>query len=119
VNPGDEVVVRGRLRADAKLGRLFLFARQGDDEFAPYVQNVGALAAKGFPDLLTPLSLRLVRANPERQISFVSDIDGHIRVMQEVDTPKDPLVKLTVRRKINPALPWTQRLTKRITGMFT
>lgn len=115
VAPGDRVIIRGRLPPDAKLGRLFVFASENGAEFSPYALNVANMVvADGKPTLLSPLSMRLVPSIPERDLSFVADIDGYVRVMQEVDTPKDPKVKIKMSRTINPNLSWVERLQRRI-----
>lgn len=107
VGPGDEVVIRGSLPATSDLGRLYVFASAEGGEFAPYARHAGqTTVVDGRPMMLTPLSMRLVRAQPTRKLTFVSDIDGFIRVMQEVDTPNDPKAHIRIERKINPALGW-------------
>ena len=117
VERGDLVEISARLARSAVLNRLFVFARQGEDDFIPYVPHMNDLM-QDKPQLMTPMSLRVNDRRPKWQISFRSDITGEICVMEETDTAKDPLAKVWLRRKINPELPWTQRLTKRITGVF-
>ena len=63
------------------------------------------------PPLLTPLSIRLVPAQPVRELSFEADIDGFILVMQEVDTPKDPLAKVRMHCS---NLSWRQWLYRKV-----
>ena len=113
VGPGDEVIIRGRLAPNAKLGRLFVFASEQGSEFAPYALHVSALlVANGRPMMLSPLSLRLTEHYTERDLSFVADIDGYVRVMQEVDDLKEPRAVVKLRRKIDPTLTgwdWFQR----------
>lgn len=117
VGPGDKVVISGRLPPDAKLGRLFVFASENGAKFSPYVPHVAdVVVADGRPSIMTPLSLRLVDSRPEREISFVSDIDGFIRVMQEIDTLNDPRAKVKAARMINPDLSWTQRLKRKLSS---
>jgi hypothetical protein len=83
VGPGDEVVIQGYLPPTAKLGRLFVFASEGGAEFSPYVPNVAdMLVVNDRPLMLSPLSLRLTEHYRDRNISFVADIDGYVRVMQ-------------------------------------
>jgi hypothetical protein len=120
VGPGDSVVIRGRLTADAKLGRLFVFAKEGDAEFSPYVENIGdMLAVSGDrPQMYTPMSMRLDSFKPEREISFIVDIDGWIRVMQEVDRPNDTKAIIKIERTMNPNLPWVQRLSRKLSEMI-
>lgn len=115
VGPGDGVVVRGQLPASSKLGRLFIFASEGGAKFSPYVRGVADMVVhNGMPPMLTPLSLRLVEGQPVRQLSFVSDIDGFICVMQEVDTPDEPRAKVRLTCRINPELKWNQRLWRKL-----
>jgi len=117
VGPGDHVSIRGRLPPDAKLGRLFVFASENGSKFSPYVPHVAdMLVANGRPSLMTPLSLRLIDTRPEREVSFVSDIDGFVCVMQEIDTPDDPSAKVKASRTINPNLRWTERLKRKLTS---
>ena len=117
VGPGDQVVIRGRLPSEAKLGRLFVFASENGAKFSPYVPHVAdMLVANGRPSMMTPLSLRLVDIRPEREISFVSDIDGFVCVMQEIDTPDDPSAKVKASRTINPDLNWIERLKRKLTS---
>ena len=120
VGPGDEVVIRGQLAHNAKLGRLFVFAKEGDVEFSPYVQNVcNLLAVSGDrPQIFTPMHMRLDSAKPQREISFTADIDGWIRVMQEVDRPNDVKAIVKIERTMNPALPWMQKLSRKISEMI-
>jgi hypothetical protein len=109
VGPGDEIIIRGSLPPAAKLGRLYVFASENGAKFSPYVLHVAeVLVANGQPTMMTPLSLRLVGPGTSRSLSFVADIDGYICVMQEVDDAKDPRAKITMTRKINPALSWTE-----------
>ena len=119
VGPGDVVVIRGQLAANAKLGRLYVFAREGDAPFSPYVENIGDLLAVSGdrPQMYTPMSMRLDSYKPQREVSFVADIDGWIRVMQEVDRPNDPKAIIWIKRKINPHLPWSQRLKRLLSGL--
>jgi hypothetical protein len=107
VGPGDEVVIRGRLPASGKLGRLFVFASENGAEFSPYVPNVAdALVVNGRPTFMTPLSLRIVGPEAARSLSFVADIDGFVCVMQEVDALDDPKAKIKMTCKVNPTLGW-------------
>jgi hypothetical protein len=122
VGPGDEVVVQGQLPASGKLGRLYVFAAEGKGPFSPYVQglsNTTMVVKSGGPAMRSPMSMRLVEAVPRRELSFVSDIDGYIRVMQEVDDPKDQVAKVSIKRRINPELPFMKRITRQLTEMFT
>jgi hypothetical protein len=116
VGPGDEVIVRGRLPANSRLGRLFVFAREGEAPFSPYVENiVGKLAVVGErPNMYTPMSMRLSEQRPQHEISFVSDFNGWVRIMQEVDRPTDTRAIVKLSRIINPYLPWRERLMRRI-----
>lgn len=115
VGPGDEVVIRGSLPKEAKLGRLFVFASENGAEFSPYALNIAdMLVSNGKPVFLQPLSLRLVPTQPERHLSFVADIDGYVRVMQEVDTANDPKAKVKLTRRINPNLGWIAWMQRKI-----
>ena len=63
--------------------------------------------------------MRLDSDRREYQMSFVADIDGFIRIMQEVDTAKDPRVKVKMKRTICPDLGWREWLTRKFHGMLT
>jgi hypothetical protein len=107
VSPGDEVVIRGTLPPTGKLGRLFVFASENGAKFSPYVPHVAdIIVANGQPTMLSPLSIRLVGKQSDRQLKFKADIDGFISVMQEVDDKTDPLAKVKLSRTINPDLGW-------------
>ena len=111
------MVISGRLLPDAKLGRLFVFASENGARFSPYVPHVAdMLVANGRPTMMTPMSLRLVDVRPEREVSFTSDIDGFIQVMQEIDGPDDPSAKVRASRTINPDLGWTDWLKRKLTS---
>jgi len=117
VGPGDTVVVRGQLPSTGKLGRLFVFASENGATFSPYVPNVAdVLVADGRPTMLTPLSLRLIGEHSNRQMEFKADIDGFIRVMQEIDGKDDPLAKVKLARKINPDLGWIDWAKRKFTS---
>jgi hypothetical protein len=119
VSPGDEVFVLGKIEEPSRLGRLYVFAKNGDaPAFSPYVPNVTELAELPTPILLSPMSMRLTDSAREKQISFTADIDGYVRVMQEVDRPDDPKAKVTLKRKICPDLPWITRISRRLGGIL-
>lgn len=120
VGPGDEVFVRGQLIPDAKLGRLFVFAKSGTAEFSPYVLNVAEqlMVVGDRPIMMTPLSMRLNDRSREKELSFVADIDGVIRVMQEVDSKTEPTAKVTLSRRICQSLPWRQKLKRKLSGIL-
>ena len=109
VGLGDEVTIWAALPKGSSLGRLFVFAREGESEFSPYVQNVAAmLAVETKPQMMTPMMFRLNNLRSEREIHFKSDIDGWFCVMQEVDTLDDPRVRVHLKRRVNPALGWRE-----------
>lgn len=116
VGPGDKIVIQARLAAGAsRLGRLFVFARaRPDTNFSPYVAGIGSglMIEEGEPRMYSPLSLRLTEGQPARQLKFTADIDGHIQVMQEVDTADEPLAKVKLQRKICSGLGWKQWLSR-------
>lgn len=115
VGPGDKIVVRGQLPASAKLGRMYVFASAEGGEFAPYVHGVAAMPVmNGMPMMLKPVSMRLVQGQPPRTVSFVSDIDGYICVMQEVDTQDEPRAKIRIECQINPDLNWKDWLWRKM-----
>jgi hypothetical protein len=101
----------------SKLGRLYVFASVNGAQFSPYVLNAANVPAfDGRPSMLSPVALRLTLAKPERHVSFVSDIDGFVRVMQEVDSPDEPVAKVRVTRRINADLNWVEWLARRFTS---
>lgn len=119
VSAGDQVIVRGTLPKHSTLGRLYVFAKTGDMEFAPYVANVASIPLKdGYPQMLSPLSLRLSQSRPQHEVSFTSDLDGYIQVMQEVDDFHEPRASVKIKRVVNPDLPWAGRMVRHITGLF-
>lgn len=119
VQPGDQVVIRAELRSGERLGRLFVFARElAEDRFSPYVQGLYHEIASREPVMHTPLSLRLVEQMPERELSFVADLDGYICITQEVDTPKDKTAKVRMKRNISPYLGWREWLQRKLIGTF-
>jgi hypothetical protein len=112
VGPGDEVHVVARLRPEATLGRLFVFAKEGRNEtFSPYTPMVDILV-NGQPPILTPLMLRLTTLQPMRELQFNADFDGYVRIFQEVDTVKDALARVKLARKICPSLGWRDWLVR-------
>lgn len=118
VGPGDTVTVRGQL-ASAKLGRLYVFARErGNSSFSPYVPEMPELISER-PTLMSTMTMRLAEGQPEKQTSFVADFDGFLRVMQEVDTAKDPRAMVKLTRTICAHLPWHQRLARRLSGVLS
>ena len=120
VGRGDLIVVRGSLPSDGKLGRLFVFASENGAQFSPYVPNIADIVVvDGRPTMLAPLALRLVSERPYRQLRFKSDIDGFMRVMQEVDTPGDARAKVRLTRTINPDLGWIDWAKRKFTPWQT
>src|SRR5262245_29686026 len=119
VKPGDEVVVRASLAPNSKLARLYMFARYHEDEKpSPYVPQLLARLAAAKPDvvngnqppLMTPMSIRLTTEQPARTVQLAADLDGWLCVMEEIDLLADPRARVKIRRRIDPALPWRQRL---------
>jgi hypothetical protein len=99
VQPGDEIVVRAALPHDTNLARLYVWAKElGCDDFSPYVQNTDVISTNGMPQMLSPMSMRLVSHRSEHKISFVADIKGQIVIVQEVDTSEDKLAKVSLDR---------------------
>ena len=112
VGPDDEVHVVARLRPEATLGRLFVFAREGrHNEFSPYAPMIDVMV-NDRPPMLTPLMLRLTTQQPMRELQFAVDFDGYIKIVQEVDTAKDPLVRIKLQRTICPHLGWRDWLVR-------
>jgi len=120
VGPGDEIVIRGQLPKNSRLGRLYVFAREGKAKFSPYVANVGKmLAVVGErPQMYTPMSMRLSEQRPQHEISFVADIDGWFRIMQEVDRADDAKAIVKIKRRIDPTLPWRPWLVRYLRGLW-
>lgn len=119
VQPGDEVIVRAALRQGQRLGRLFVFAREKtEDRFSPYVAGMYNEFASPEPVMHTPMMLRLVEQMPERELSFVSDIDGFVCITQEVDTPKDETAKVKIVRKLPASLSWKMWFQRKCIGIF-
>jgi hypothetical protein len=92
VQPGDEVIIRAALSSGTSLARLYIWARQKEDtQFSPYVQGLGAevVSPGGSPQMHKPLSMRLISKKRSDKVSFISDIEGQIVVIQEVDSIRD------------------------------
>lgn len=116
VGLGDEVVIRGRLPADAKIGRLIVFASENGAQFSPYVPHVAdVIVDDGRPAIMSPLAMRLMGAQAARQLTFTSDINGFVRVMQEFDRG-ETLAKVKLTRTINPDLSWMAKLQRKLTA---
>jgi len=112
VGPGDEVTVIARLRPEATLGRLFVFAREcSGNEFSPYAPLLD-ISPDGKPMLTAPLTLRVSTQHPMRELQFAVDFDGYVKIMQEVDTAKDPLARTKMRRIVCPRLGWRDWLVR-------
>jgi len=111
VGLGDAVHVVARLRPEATLGRLFVFAKEGRNEFSPYAPMIDIMV-NDRPPILTPMMLRLTTQHPMRELQFVADFDGYVQIMQEVDTSKDPLARIKLRRTICPRLGWRDWLVR-------
>jgi hypothetical protein len=119
VQPGDVVIIRAELQRGERLGRLFVFARElTEDRFSPYVAGLYNEMASKEPVFHSPLMLRLVEQMPDRELSFVADIDGYVCVQQEVDTAKDKLAKVRIKRNIAPYLDWKPWLQRKLIGIF-
>ena len=77
VQPGDEVVVQAELSPDTTLARLYVWAKEFEcDEFSPYVQGTDVIAVNGQPQMLSPLSMRLVPQRSSHQIRFQVEYKG-------------------------------------------
>ena len=97
VQPGDAVVVKAALPPDSGLARLYVWAKEsGSEKFSPYVQGIDAISVTGAPNMLSPLSMRLVEQRPAHKISFVADIEGQIVIVQEVDTREDKIAEVSL-----------------------
>lgn len=91
-----------------------MFSSENGGPFSPYVHGVAAvLTTDSPPKMMSQLSMRLVPAHPVRELSFESDIDGFICVMQEVDTKDDPRAKIRIECTINPDLGWKDWLLRK------
>ena len=117
--PGDEVVVRAELRRGERLGRLFVFARElTEDRFSPYVQGLYNEFASREPVMHQPMSLRLVEQMPAGELSFVSDLNGFVCITQEVDTAKDQVANVRLKRNLPASLSWNEWFQRKFIGMF-
>lgn len=116
VEPGDKVCLRAWLTLPGKLHRLFVFSKErtGGD-YSPYV--AAQLIDFGEPRMVAALGLRVSEALPTRELNFEADFDGYVKVMQEVDRPRDPVAKVSLKRQIDPNLPWQTRLTRKLSGI--
>ena len=113
VGPGDAVILLARLPNPSALGRLYVFAREGTEpEYSPYIPGLASTPEFEMPTMKSPLYMRLTETRPESQITFTSDIDGWVRIYQEVDTAKDARVTVRWKYLVDPDLPWTQRVLR-------
>lgn len=104
VQPGDQVIVRAALSSGLQLARLYVWARQKEDtDFSPYVLGLGEeqVSLNDTPQMHKPLSMRLVSRKRSDKISFVSDIEGQIVVVQEVDSVNDKVADVKLESIMN------------------
>ena len=119
VGPGDAVILLARLPGQLSLGRLYVFAREGEDaEYSPYIPGLASAPEYEMPTMMSPLYVRLTQSQPEREMSFKSDIDGWVRIYQEVDAPEDTRVPIRWKYKVDPGLPWHKRLLRHMRTYF-
>ena len=52
VGPGDAVILSARLPNSAPLGRLYVFAREGEEEYSPYIPGLAST-----PEFETPTEI--------------------------------------------------------------
>jgi hypothetical protein len=115
--PGDQVVVRARLKGPASLARLYVFAREVvSEEFSPYVPTIDL---GGAPVMQSPLMLRLTSENPSRTIGFEVDVDGYIRVVQEIDRPTDQCAQVRIKRVAAPSTSWLAAIGRKIVELVS
>lgn len=104
--PGDVVLIRARLpnvSAEANLRvRLSVWSRNPGFDFAPHIQlsQMGILQ-DGKPMMVPPMLMILdnqIENSSEKQISFIADELLEFRIRQEVDTAKDTLAIVQVKR---------------------
>jgi len=114
VGPGDAVILLARLPGSAQLGRLYVFAREGDEDYSPYIPGLASIPEYETPTMMSPLYGRLTETRRECEISFKSDIDGWVRIYQEVDEAKDARVAVRWKYIADPDLPWPQRMLRRM-----
>jgi len=119
VGPGDAVVLLARLPDPSVLGRLYVFAREGGEpEYSPYIPGLADMAEFSAPTMSSPLYMRLTEARREGKISFKSDIDGWVRIYQEVYGDRDTRVAVRWKYQVSPDLPWTHRVLRYLRGYF-
>ena len=116
--PGDQLVVRARLPAEVSLARLFVFARASEDsDFSPYVPQFETIGDR--PTMLSLMSLRLTTQNPARTSVFDVDIRGCVRIMQEVDTARDVLAVVKIRRIAAPSTSPLMRVVRKMVELVS
>jgi len=118
VGPGDAVILLAKLPGPAPLGRLYVFAREGDEEYSPYIPGLADMPEFEMPSMRSPIHVRLTDARRESEITFKSDIDGWVRIYQEVDGLNTPRADVRWKYMVDPALPWTQRMLRYLRGYF-
>ena len=113
VGPGDAIVLLARLPGPSVLGRLYVFAREGTEpEYSPYIPGLASTPEFEMPTMNSPLYVRLTETRRESEITFKSDIDGWVRIYQEVDAEKDTRVAVKWKYQVDPDLPWTQKMLR-------
>jgi hypothetical protein len=64
------------------------------------------------PTMSSPIHIRLTDARRESEVTFKSDIDGWVRIYQEVDGDKVPRVDVRWKYQVDPDLPWIERVKR-------
>jgi len=114
VGPGDEVSLLAKLPGSAPLGRLYVFARQDGEEYSPYIPGLALMPEYEMPTMNQPIHMRLTAARRESEVTFKSDIDGWVRIYQEVDADKDARVNVRWKYQVDPDLPWMERMKRHV-----
>lgn len=112
VGPGDEVSLLAKLPGSAQLGRLYVFAREGGEEYSPYIPGLADMPEFEMPTMNQPIHVRLTDARRESEVTFKSDIDGWVRIYQEVDGLNTPRVAVKWKYQVDPDLPWMERMKR-------
>ena len=113
VGPGDAIILLAKLPGPSSLGRLYVFAREGDEpDYSPYIPGLASTPEFEMPTMRSPLHIRLTQSHPESKITFKSDIDGWVRIYQEVDEAKDTRVAVKWKYLVDPELPWMERMKR-------
>lgn len=97
-NKGDLVTATCRLKAGASHARVSLWSTVDGYPLAPHTQfSMIGLLIEGKPTMIPPMYARLTPDRRKVIWQIIAEEDLIFRVMQDVDTPDEPLAKVRIR----------------------